>query len=188
MEELQTKIVTVDELMQMKPPNPRIEIGFDKLQNLRGTWIELAEHTEGKLCPICKIPVEQKLHSPHGTGQYWEVPNGSVCPRCGVVFEHDRWVFSRLTGDYAYLYQFNPQLDMFAWNNYFICPIKKDVYICIIRIGKGSWTWRGSVFNADVGHHDWTVGKEAMAIPMTLEMVGCDGEELVKSIYLRAMK
>jgi len=177
-------IVTVDELMQMKPPNPHIEIGFDKLQNLRGTRIKLKEHTEGKICPICKIPVTQKLRSLHGTGQYWEVPDGSVCPKCGIVFEHDRWVFSRYHGYYAYLYQFNPQLDMFDWNNYFICPTEKDIYVLVMGVGKSYQTWREGVYGG--GHHEWKVNKEAIAIPMTMEMVGCNGTKLVKSIY--AMK
>lgn len=180
----QTKIVTVDELMRMKPPHPHIEIGRDKLRNLRGTWIELAEHTEGKQCPVCKVSVTQKLEKLNGTGQYWEIPYGSVCPQCGIAFEHNRWVFSRKTGGYAYLYQFNPQLDILDWSNYLVCPIKKDIYISIIAVGKGAWTWREGATGG--GHHDWTIGKEAIAIPMTLEMVGCNGGELVASIY--AMK
>lgn len=179
--EKQTKVVTVDELMLMKPPNPRIEIGRDKLRNLRGTQLELAEHTDGKLCPVCKVLVEQKLLKLNGTGQYWEVPNGSTCPECGILFEHNRWKFSNLHGRYAYLYQFNPELDKYDWSNYFIYPISRFIYISIVAVGESYRAWREGVYGG--GHHEWRNSREVIAIPMTLEMVGCNGEDLVTSIH-----
>jgi len=195
MDKGQTKIVTIDELMQMRPPKPHIEIGFDKLKHLRGTWIELKEHIEGKLCPVCKMPVEQKFLE----GVHWNLPNGSVCPHCGVASVKNRWLFSNYHGRYRYdplLYYFDPRYKKQTdtqiivkdssfddWNNYFIDPTNKDVYILITAVGESYQVWRDSPMGGNLGHHEWRVNKETIAIPMTMGMVGCNGKKLVNSIY-----